>query len=388
MKKSVNFTSYARSRMVFSLLVFSLFAFASLSAMARHPLLDESSRNYEPQHWQNELQFNYFKATANYSSEGGSYTDLPSGAEYQLTQIDFGSRYTMNHKWAFYLTSQWAQASAKYANKSYENNSLTYLQLGADHPMISEKNWSMLADGSVLFPLQRYAVDSSQTFNQEGAAEITGRVILKSKLNNIHPFASIGLTYRDENRSSLLPWAVGAELALSTFSLGAELRGFQSILRESKSTTLEKSSRTLAANGQSLQFNSSNPNLLETNFWLESKISARWAVKAGGQYTMTGASYAAGWGGFAMLRFDLDEKSWAQKINTRQKQKNDEINFDENTSDGVDQKLFVPDEPITNDGPVPNSEYRKKAQKQKQDNSNVEQSNQYKIKLKKKSKNR
>lgn len=346
-------------------------------AHATHPLLDENSRTYQVHHWQNEFQFNYFKTTANYSSEGGVYSDLPSGAEQQLSQINFGTRFTHPSLWAFYAQSQWAQAESKYANKSYENNSLTYFLLGADKALSESKALTIITDGSLLFPLKRYDLDNSQTYNQEGAAELTGRIILRTKIESLYPFAFLGLTYRDEGRSSLIPWGVGGELALGSFRLGGELRGYQTALRETRSKSIEKSTKALAANGLSLQFNSSNPNLLESNFWAQEKLSAQWAVKAGFQWTMTGTSVGAGWGAFAQLQFDFDEKKLPRKTTPQI----EESPFKENTNDGVDQKLFKPEKPISDSdeelAPVPNSEYRKKKQKAPAKNG-------YKIQLKKK----
>lgn len=345
-------------------------------ANANHPLLDENSRTYQAHHWQNDLQFNYFKVTANYSSEGGVYNDLPSGAEYNLSQLNFSSRYTHQSLWSFYAQTQWAQAESKYAGKSYEANNLTYFLLGTDKALSESKALTIIVDSSLLFPLQRYDLDNSKIYNQEGATELTGRIILRTKLDNIYPFAFLGLTYRDEGRSNLLPWGAGAELALGSFKFGGELRGYQTAVRETRSKTIEKSSKALAANGLSLQFNSSNPNLLESNFWAEEKMSAHWAVKAGVQWTMTGTSVGAGWGAFAQLQFDFDEKKLPRKTTPQI----EESPFKENTNDGVDQKLFKPEKPISDSdeelGPVPNSEYRKKKQKPAPKND-------YKIQLKK-----
>jgi hypothetical protein len=335
---------------------------------AQLPLYDEAGRSYHLGRWQFDVQETYYQATANYKSSGGEYNNLPSGYSYTLLDTDFGVRWVPKERWALYLSSRVSNAESNNNLSTRRNSSLTQATIGTDFLFYSSKRFDLYPDISLTIPFQRVETTGDEVLNSEGTMEASGKIVGRMNWGRFDPFAFIGFTYRDDDRSSLLPYGAGAELQFSSWRLGGEVRGYQSVTDDKYTKNPSQREIVSQRNGNALRYYAVNPSLLETNFWLRGNLTQKWAMKFGGGTSITGASTSAGWTLFLGLSFSPEFKSspstpivtpYQQEIPTEDPKK-----FQEETSDGVDQNLFrkpEPPPPVPPPAPKPNTDLQKKS---------------------------
>jgi len=328
-----------------------------LESHAGLPLYDEAGRNYRLGQWQFDAQASYYEATANYSRSGGEYVTLPDNASYHLMDLDFGARWVPKSRWALYASSRLSGAESKNSRDTRQDSSLTQVVLGTDFLLHSSKRWDLYPDLSVTIPLQRVDPAGDTVLNGEGATEFSGKIIARMNWGMFDPFAFVGFTYRDEDRASLVPYGIGAELQFSSWRLGGELRGYQTAMKDKYSSTPAQREIVAVRDGYALRYYAVDPALLETNLWLRGNLSSSWAFKLGGGTSLTGANTSAGWNAFAGLTFSPQFKSSASPTPIvapyRERSTEELQNFQEETTDGVDQNLFQKPTPPPPVKPIP-----------------------------------
>lgn len=331
------------SGLLFTLLGTTLLL-CSRPASAQLPLYDEAGRSYPLGRWQFDVQTTYYNATANYARSGGEYTELANGNSYHLLDFDFGARWIPKSRWAFYVSSRVSNAESKNPRDTRQDSSLTQAVIGTDFLIYSSKRLDLYPDFSATIPFQRVDPSGDTVLNSEGAMEFTGKAIARMNWGIFDPFAFVGFTYRDEDRASLMPYGLGAELQFSSCRLGGELRGYQTVVKDKYSSNPAQRENIAFRNGTALRYYSVDPSLLETNFWLRGNLSNSWAMKLGGGTSITGSSTSAGWTVFAGLTFSPVFKSApAAPIVApyKERQADEDVqHFQEETTDGVDQNLF------------------------------------------------
>lgn len=283
-----------------------LFLLLSLQAFAEFPLLDEPGRKFKQDLWDIQTQLSYFQATANYTKGGGSFADLPSGSSYRLINLDFGLRYGFSKQWGAFALSQISSAESKNGADTRANSGLTQIVGGADYLFFAKGATELFSDISLTVPFKKVSVQSDEVLNSEGAMELSARLVARQRWRSLEFFAFSGFTYRDEGRSGLVPYGFGSEWSLSSLGLGAELRGYETVVSDQSSNDSVQRQSVAAKNGNSLKFFSVDPSLLETNFWIRSKSKSDLSWKAGGGITLTGASSGAGWNLFLGLGYAFD----------------------------------------------------------------------------------
>jgi hypothetical protein len=312
-------------------------------AKAQLPLYDEAGRNYRLGSWQFDAQMSYYQATANYTKSGGQYVSLPGSNSYSLLDFDFGSRWVPKSQWAFYASSRVSNAESKDAINTRKESSLSQIVLGTDFLFYNSPRMDLYPDLSITIPLKRVEPNADTTLNAEGAMEITGKIVGRLNWGIFDPFAFVGFTFRDEDRSSLLPFGAGAELQFGRWRFGGELRGYQTVIHDKFEKNPYQREIVANRNGGALRYYSVDPSLLETNLWLRGNLTPTWAMKIGGGTSLTGSSVAAGWNLFGGMTYSPQfSPGRSSPIVTPYKERpTEEVDkFEEETSDGVDQELF------------------------------------------------
>lgn len=340
-------------------LLFSVAFFIFLPAL--QALGFDEFRTTEAGQWDLEADFNYYNATANYSRDGGEYESLPGGFAYKLMEFDFGARWTPSNKWGFFTQARYGYAASDDGVTSRTNGAFSHLKFGADLQMGRFASFDLMPEFSLLFPMSRVSPSEDKVLVGEGAMELDARLIAKTQWSFLQPMAFVGITYRDEGRSTLLPYGFGAEVAFSSMALGAELRGYQSIIDDEKTDEPLTKEGVRFKNGGALKFYSVNPSLLETNLWLRFNKSGRYQFKIGGGTSITGSSMAAGWSVFTTLNYQF-ETTARSSYDSAPPQPDPAIEFREETHDGVDQNIFRLPPPPTppKPKPTPNPRLQKK----------------------------
>ncbi len=321
------------------LLFVSIISLSPRWAQAQLPLYDEASRNQQKSQWQVDLQTTYYQATANYTNSGGQFESLPAGNEYKLIDFDFGARWIASPKWAFYTSSRVSNAESSDGFFSRRNSTFTQVVLGGDYKLYSSKKYEISPDFSVTLPLERVDVTQDEVLNREGAIEVTGKVVGRAQLGKWDPFAFLGINYRDEGRSTLLPYGAGVDYHWQpSMTIGAEIRGYQTIVDDEFSDDRIRREAAAARNGAALRYFSVNPSLLESNFWLRGNLFQNWGFKVGAGTSITGASTSAGWNLIGGVNYSFESLGRSTQRPFRAVE--DTPNFQEETDDGVDQNLF------------------------------------------------
>lgn len=372
--------------------VILLILFSCQLTQAEFPLLDEPSRKFKQGYWNFSTQVNYFQATANYSKDGGQFSSLAAGYSYRLITTDIGAHYGMNPKTNAYFSTQIANAESKDLTTTRTNSSLTQGVFGFDHLYKQTDSYEFIPDIFLILPAQRVDPNKDEVNNSEGAIELTTRLIVRAHWKALHPFAFAGFTYRDEDRSNLLPYGAGAEIAMGSNLLGGEVRGYQTVTNDKYYNDTNKRQAAAVHNGGSLKFYSVDQSLLETNFWLRTQGKTDWNWKFGGGTTITGASSAAGWNVFAGISIGIDGANAnldrPSSLRIRPQKPLDEVDrFQEETTDGVNQHYFKKPAPQPpKQAPKPSSKTKTNTTQQ---NSNIQSEldqTEFQIELKKKKK--
>lgn len=314
-------------------------------AGAQVPLYDEAGRTYLHHSWQFDLQTTYYQATANYTKDGGKFDSLPSGYGYQLLDFDMGARWIPLTNWGVYASTRVSNAESKDLITTRRNSSFTQAVLGTDYLMnSSSRKYELIPDFSLTLPMERIDTQSDEVLNREGAIEATARLISRAHWGRFSPFAFIGFTYRDEDRSSLLPYGLGSELQFTGWALGGEIRGYETVIKDKYTNDRIKREVIAPQNGGALHYYAVDPSLLETNIWMRTRFMESWSFKFGGGTSLTGAATSAGWNVFAGLSYSFQPSS-SQAPSYPLKKEEDPIRFKEETNDGVNQDLFRPPPP-------------------------------------------
>ena len=136
---------------------------------------------------------------------------------------------------------------------------------------------------------------------------------------------------------------MGLDLKFSSFKLGGEIRGYQTVIKDQYTNDPVKREVIVAKNGNSLRYDSVDPSLLESNFWIGGTgKSLGW--KLGGGTTVTGSSVAAGLSAFLKINYQFEATaSHSEPIPTaspHSQERPDVEKFQEDVNDGVNQELF------------------------------------------------
>ena len=305
-------------------------------------------RNYKLGQWDFEVNAKYFTATSNYSRAGNQFQSLASGYSYTLYDFNLGGRWTPTTRWGIYSFAQVSSSQSRDLLLTRNNSGLNQIVAGADYLLF--KAWAnFISDVSVSFPFHRIDTGSNDVLISEGDIELTARMILQTKISIFDAFGFLGFTYRDEGRSSLLPYGTGAELDFHSWFLGADVCGYQTVLNDQYSGSPDtRELFATAKDGSTLRFYSVNPSILESNFWWRWSPGQSFSFQLGGGMTLTGTSTAGGWNIASALnyRFQTQQNPYSTPVERR---KETELNrFHEETNDGVDQQLFqAPSPPPT-----------------------------------------
>jgi hypothetical protein len=315
------------------------------SSLASAASIDTPAISYDWGQWQFATSANYLSTTANYTKSGGEYVDLPSGYSYSLAQFDFLTRWVALPNMGVTASTQLAYAESKDYRDTRTNSSITEAYIGVDYQILSKKLWELYADLSLTFPLQRVDQKSDDVLNHEGSMNLRPGVGFRYWLGKSVLYATSGFVYRDEDRSSFLDYAFGTEVNLSHWLLGAELGGFSTVIKDSRTNALQRE-LVFAKNGNSLKFYSADPSVLFIKAWIGKEIGNDWQFKAGLSNSITGSAYAAGIDIFARLIWTPNAFKKSAPAYRESKKQVSPSEFHEDTIDGVDQQIFESIPPI------------------------------------------
>lgn len=322
----------------------AVFNFIGLSACLLASQSSESLgefKKYSERTWDFTADNSYYSTQNNYLRSGNSYDSLPNGGSYSLFKSDLSTRWNISKAFAITAGTTLAAAESRDGTLTRTTSQFDRLFLGADF-IIYDGSFRLIPDLSLTAPLTKTEASTNTVQTSDGATEATGRIIAQFNFKNLNNQAFIGTTYRDGGRSLLLNYGAGAELKIGTSNLGAELKGYSSIINDTfTSNPTSRESNSLRVNGGSFKFNSINPSLMESNFWYRWD-NAKWGLQFGFGLSITGTAQSMGYQGFLNYVYHFQSKDdGARPVAPL----SDLERFKEQTNDGVDQILFQPEPP-------------------------------------------
>lgn len=323
-------------------LSFVLSLFCCLSAFGFYDTRD-FERVFQPGKWELKVAPGLFQSSANYSKSGGSFDSLPNGQNFQLLNVDMGTRVSLSRLMGLYVDGRYANAQSKDPTLNRTNAQFNRVLVGADLLFLNE-GLQLIPDFYAVIPVAQNSADSVQT--GEGAQEGTARALLRWHWGRFRQTGSAGFTYRTGGRSALIPYSLASEVSIGRSAIGGEVRGFTTIMDDDKtSTPAARETEPFRVNAGSARFNSVNPSLLEANAWYKFSTPG-WALEVGGGTTLNGTNAAAGTNIFAVYR--LFFQSQAKPPATQATD-----GFEEETQDGVNQRYFQAPTPTPKPTPDP-----------------------------------
>lgn len=335
---------------------FKLFAFVFLVVLGVRAHGFEQYKEFKRDTWDFELGTDYFTSDANYDS-GGTRQTLASGSSYSLTNFSLGTRYVPSRQWSIFALGNIGMSVSKNSIATRTNSSLNWALFGADFLMYSGAV-DIVPEFAAVIPFEKVDRTADSSLNGEGVLEGRTRITVQTDLGSARGFGYVGMTFRDEERSFLMPWGVGVNFKARHFLLGAELFGSQSISDDKdKKNETPRNAYLNTVNAGSYAFYSINPSKIDTNFSVLWSLSPAWSLKGEAGLTLAGTNSAAGYHAGAFLRYTFDmtdgyvQEPAYEPISSPVPRGKSNLYYDsepdhevqtfkEDTNDGVDQKIF------------------------------------------------
>jgi hypothetical protein len=284
-------------------LIVSIFSVLSQAALAF-----DNFKDFHRDHWDWEVNGQYFYSEANYDN-GGNHSSLTSGNHYQLIDTSLQTRY-MRKDSSFFGAINIGNAEAKDSVSTRSNSVINWALAGYDFVAYSDAV-DLVPEFTIQIPFERVDPSSDSTLTSEGVWQATGRLIAQKNMDWWRLYGWLGLQYRGEGRSYLLPWGVGLHWQLEKVLLGVELFGYQSIT-DDKDTGNNATVRNAFLNtvdAGSYKFYSVNPSVVDSQVYLTWLVNREWSLQVNGGTTLAGANMAEGFhvGGFVRMSFDMTD---------------------------------------------------------------------------------
>lgn len=290
--------------------------------------------------WDFGLETSYYKSDGNFDKSGNTFTRHASGYSYKNINMDLSVRTGIGPRWNIYGKTRVATAESQSLSTgtavSKSASGLSHIQLGSDNLLYSG-SVMVFSDFSFTYPMTKTErVNTAEVAIGEGTMELEGRVLLRIERKGYRFGGFGGVTYRDQGRSMLVPYGFLAELVLGKWSLGTDLRGYQSLTldKDSNNEFAIEQAYFCPVNGCAKRYGSFNPSILQNNLWARVNFSKDFGLHGGLSHDLLGSNVSKGlniYGGL-IYRMGAGSKSSAPA---------DSGSFTETVDDdGIDQRAF------------------------------------------------
>jgi hypothetical protein len=292
---------------------------------------------YPQKVWDIQLTGRYLTTNSNFTNAGGSFANVPAGYSYSLDDFNLAFRTSVDKKnWAFWGDTQLSYAQSKSPAQSLTNASVTHARIGTDY-IFFQDSFALIPEFFFLYPITTNTFSNTNTVAiSDGTMVASGKLYLRVKVSNLWMEGFAGYQYRDQGRSSLIPYGIVGEYLFHNWSVGANLQGYSSGSSDANTNNpTQQYSWMNTVNGASQIFDGLNPQLLETNVWVKFHTSKKFSFFFGAGDTINGANTANYWDIQAGIAYHLpsSQRTVRDPIENQDQ-------FDEEVSDGVDQRLF------------------------------------------------
>jgi hypothetical protein len=313
-------------------------------------------KTYEPRTFEMSGGATYFESTSNFN-DVGTNINLISSNKYALLDMFLETRYVFKDFWSVRAKAFISNAESKNTDFNRSNSTLNTLEASGDW-MVYRGFMDVVPELTMRYSLDQISNTQDSVITNEGVLEIIAMLKAQNNYQWFSYYAGGGYDFRSE-RSSVMPWYVGGGLQWKHSFFGLELNGFQTITDDSdKGSTNEAIRNTLIqrVNGGSYKFYSINPSHIQVQANLDIGFSSGFVVKSYIANSISGQNYANGLTiGVALnLLFDtFSNYPHKEILPVKQVEPaKQEENYQIQTQDGVDQKLFQKEPEVPVAAPV------------------------------------
>lgn len=239
------------------------------------------------------LRTKYLKAEYNYDPQNNTFTRLGGDKSYTVFETDIGTRWNLWDNVAFFGSGRVGAAESKSGNLSYNNSTLTEFTFGADY-LIAQGDSHWIPEVSMTVPMKKLDFTAAEVAAGEGVAALTGKIKAQHVGKSWYFDSGLGLTFRDQRRSTLLPFNVGSHFNLGrSVTLGADLNGYLTVFNENESD-LARHAWACTYNGCARRYGAVNPSLVELTGALQVHASPKLSLRLDAGTSIAGSNTAGG----------------------------------------------------------------------------------------------
>ncbi len=311
---------------------------------------NEVFKNFTDGRFDSNYSFEFFKTEANFSSDGAAVA-LPSGNYYQISNINLSGRYVPTSDLGFFTSVNIGNAESSNPSATRKNSTLNQFTLGIDYLMYDSGTFSMYADVSYGYAIEKIKLDTDSVLNNDGADEVRAQLTTIINLDGIYPFGRIGVNYRNEGLASLMTYAAGFELRYEQIALGGGIDGYLTIKEDAKTNqSIDRDTVTARVNAGSKAFYGINPNHMDSDIYLKYRFDEEISLKVNGGYSLIGSNSAQGFHVGIAFAWGFGGQQNSQRLVPVYREipttkKPPTKKFEEDTNDGVNQDYFKPVKP-------------------------------------------
>lgn len=270
------------------------------------------AHSYEPipfvkaKKWRFSSEISYFTTTANYDTEGSTFTKLPNNQSFTKTDVQINSYYSLDKQWNLLSGISFGHGKSVGANSTRNNSKVTDFQIGTSY-LWETKPLVIIPHIYANIPFSKVDKDTDDVILNEGSLDLAPSIWISRRIFGFQFYADPGFLFRNGGRSHQFTLKVGLAQRFKSFELGAEYH-LESAFTDDDTyqTPSIKQTVTNRVNAGSTKYYSVNPELHSAKVWANYRWSKTIKLQVGYDKTLNGKNTANGSAIFAGLSWDID----------------------------------------------------------------------------------
>ncbi len=257
----------------------------------------------------------YFWTSANYDDEGESDKLFNDGSYKNLSTV-YGATYFFPDGWSLGGGLGYAYAQSDgFENRS--NGVFTHIYV-LGQKLFSFSPVRLIPEVKATISFDEVDRDGDEVLASDGANELLLGSWLTYDFWRLRSYGYLGYNYRDDGRSSLMPWRLGLGFRQTTFNFSGELTGAESITDDDYTDNrFERTQVTSQVDASSLRYYSVNPRWIEMRLQGGVEFIDNWTFNLGFAKTISGENTADGQSAFLNLTWNIETEEPTKPTRTR-----------------------------------------------------------------------
>lgn len=256
--------------------------------------------------WKVATEISHFTTTANYDTEGSTFTKLPNNQSFNKTDFQITSYYSLDKQWNLLSGISFGHGKSVGTDSTRKNSKITDFQLGASY-LWETKPLLIIPHIYANIPFAKVDKDTDDLILNEGSLDLAPSIWISRKVFGFQFYADPGFLFRNGGRSHQFTLKIGLAQRFKLFELGAEYH-MESAFTDDDTyqTPTIKQTVTNRVNAGSTKYYNVNPELHSAKIWANYRWSKTIKLQLGFDKTLNGKNTANGLAIFSGLSWDLN----------------------------------------------------------------------------------